>query len=79
MTASITLRFEAVKCLNFRVIALFHAASSDLMKFRLSAPDRIFEVNNPIKMTAIITLMGANDDLEALLGRLLFKLRKYFI
>ena len=40
------------------------------MKFRISAPA---EVNNPIKITVIITLMGANDGLEAL-RRLLFKL-----
>ena len=42
------------------------------MKFRLSAPDGSFEVNNPMKKTAIVTLiMGANDGLEAL-TRLLF-------
>ena len=48
------------------------------MKFRLSAPDGNFEVNHLIKMTAIVTLMGANDGLEAL-RRLLFKLWKYLI
>ena len=50
------------------------------MEFNLSAPDGTLEVNTqqPIKMTAIITLMGANDGLEAL-RRLLFELWKYFI
>ena len=50
------------------------------MKFRLSAPDGSFEAKNPIKMTAIVTIMGTNDGhgLEAL-GRSIFKLWKYFI
>ena len=48
------------------------------MKFRLSAPDGSFEAKNPIKMTAIVTIMRTNDGLEAL-GRSLFKLWKYFI
>ena len=36
------------------------------------------EIKNTIKMTAIVTLMGVNDSLEAL-RRLLVKLWKYFI
>ena len=48
------------------------------MKFRITAPEGSFEFNNLIKMTAIVTLMGANDGLEDL-RRLLFKLWKYFI
>ena len=56
--------FEAVKYFTFRVIALFHVASSNLMKFHI---------------TAIITLMGANDSLELALWRLILELWKYFI
>ena len=37
-----------------------------LVKIRISASDRFSEVNKPIKMTASITLRGANDSLKPL-------------
>ena len=35
-----------------------------LVKIRISASDRFIEVNKHVKMTASITLKGANDSLK---------------
>ena len=46
-----------------------------LVKILISASDRFSEVDKPIKMTASITLRGANDSLKPS-NTLLFELRK---
>ena len=47
------------------------------MRIRISAYDGSFGVNNPTKMTAISTLVGANDGFKTL-NPLLYELSRYF-
>ena len=49
-----------------------------LVKIRIPAFGGVSEVNDPIKMTACITLSGANDSLKPS-NALLFELLRYFM
>ena len=49
---------------------------SAFFEFCISASDESLEVNNPIKITAIITLVGTDEGLKAVI-HLLFELFEF--